>query len=332
LTFVSAVESAAAQSTLHMQRLSIIQGEVTTYLTLASEDGTPILGKSARNFQLQIDGQKTESAIRLTSFARAKEPIFVVAVVQLSASTDMTIEDLRRDVRTLAQTVGALPGSRMGLIGYGADVKNLVEMEPSDHVLSALNKLTVDPSSSDDKIFDALRHAIDLLRIEKLPRKLLVHFSDGKDAAHTKYEFADLGKRAESASIAIDAIYYGAADSSPPRKMSELSKRSHGTERYVHSAAEASRKLAELTNEINEQYVVTFAPALTEPSHRFQALLSGPNPIYAQSVEASIPTCCSPLPPPHESGRWRWGLLFAGLLLIAAVSWLGRRRFGKGQR
>src|SRR5215212_6262116 len=92
LIFASAVESAAAQSTLHMQQLRIVQREVTTFLTLVSEDGTPILGKSARDFQLQIDGEKTESAIRLTSFARTEETIYVVAVVQLSASVDMRLE------------------------------------------------------------------------------------------------------------------------------------------------------------------------------------------------------------------------------------------------
>lgn len=306
MTGISFINSAAAQSALHLQRLRFNLPDVTAYLTLVKEDGTPIHGKSASDFKLQIDGERMESAINLTTFAQTKEPIFVVAVVPLTATMDKTLEDLRDDVRQLAQAVEAVPESRMGLIGYAADVKCFVKMERSDRVLSALPQLTGEPPSTDAKLLDALRLAIDTLRLETTAaRKLVVLFSFGQEAAYRKGDFLNLGEHAEQAGIVIDTIYYGSADSSRPRKMSELSKRSHGVERYVHSAAESRRKLADLINEVNEQYVVTFRPALLERHHRFQVHLIGQSPIYGQTVETKIPTVGNPAPLPRPKARDR---------------------------
>lgn len=330
LTVLSLAASAAAQSKLHMQRIGFKNGLVMTYLTLVEENGTPILGKSPRDFKLQIDGQRTEAALNLTSFVQTKEPIFVVAVVQLTPMKNVLLESLRSDIKRLAQAVGAIPESRVGLIGYGTDVKSLVELESSERVLSDLIKLTVDPPNPEAKSIDALRHAIDILCLDKGARKLVVHFSDGNEGVYDKKEFAGLGQRAELAGVVIDAIYYVPENESRQRKMSELSKRSHGVERYVHSAAEGDRKLADLSQEINEQYVITFDPTWTEPSHRLQVRLNAQEPIYGNIIEAKIPTCCSPLPPPKARHRWLWILLAASLL--TAVFWLGKQLLRRGRR
>lgn len=331
MTSLGSVPSAAAQSTLHMQRLRFNLPEVTAYITLAEEDGAPIMGKAAGDFKLQLDGEKMESARKLTRFVQAKEPILVVAVVQLAATMDVKVEDLRRDVRQLAQSVAAVPESRMGLVGTAVTVKHLAKMEPRESVLSALTKLEVEPRSPDVQILDALRLAIDTLRMEKAgARKLIVLFSDGQESAYRKGDFVNVGEHAEQAGIVIDTICYGSADSGPLRKISELSKRSHGVERYIHSAAESSRKLADLTHEINEQYVVTFNPTLSEPRHRFQVLLMGQKPAHGHIVEAQIPTGGNPSvqPQPKSRDRWRWGLGAGMLLLLAAFS-LGRRFLGR---
>jgi hypothetical protein len=198
----------AQSSKLHMERLGYdTLPDLKVYLSFVEGDGTVIQGRNASDFKLLLDSAEQGAATKVTTFEQAKEPIFVMAVVQLSPAMESVLDKVKEGLRFVADSISGLPGSKMGLLGYSGDVKRLVENGTPSEIGSAIGQMAIDPEGAEVRMLDAVRTAIDLLKAqEKGRRKLIVLFSDGIDVNNEKKAFVDIGRRAEKDGIVIDTI------------------------------------------------------------------------------------------------------------------------------
>ncbi|MDW8281270.1 MAG: FHA domain-containing protein [Myxococcales bacterium] len=325
---------AGAQSTkLHMERLGFDSlPDLKVYLTFVEGDGTVIQGRNASDFKLLLDSAEQGPATKVITFDAAKEPIFIMAVVQLSPAMESVLDKVKEGVRLIADSIAGLPGSKMGLLGYASDVKRLVESGTPSEIGSAVGQMAIDPEGAEVRMLDAVRTAIDLLKAqEKGRRRLIVLFSDGIDVNNEKKAFVDIGRRAEKEGIVIDTIGYAPFEPGKLKSLLELSKNSYGTERGCKAPSEIVPRFSAVVDEILKQYVVTFPLAIQgdDKEHTFQVLNeAGARPVYSQTVNRilpSAPTGPRPVEGPKQA-RSRWWLWLLPIPVVALVVYLLLRK------
>lgn len=341
------MRDAAAQRRLAVQRFDRMPWEnridapvpdALVYFTWVDERGVPIQGARAQDFALRMDGTEEGAALRLTTFSQRKEPICLIAVVQLSPSGkggSERLEQVRQGVSQLAETLRAYPGSCMGLLGYAADVKRLVEIGDGEAVKSALSALRAEPEATEPRLLDALREAIALLKFQgRRRRNLIILFSDGMDVNKDKRSFIEIGRRASVDGVVIDTIADTAVAGAGLRDLALLSKHSHGIARAAPDLAEIRARFAAVADEINQQYVATFriqddGGAEHEFQVVFDAGAGGRNSISSAIRSEALPFFGRPPPPWREppSRSWvAWTLVASGSLTAVGVGLLRRRR------
>ncbi len=331
------VLSFAQNSKLHMERLGFDKlPDLRVYLTYVEGDGTPITGKTAADFKLLLDSAEQGAATKLVTFDQSQEPIYIIGVAQLSPAMEPVIDEIKKGLRQLADSLGPLKGSKLGILGYSSDVKRLVDppMNGSE-AEGPIGKLAVDPEGTEVHMLDALRTAIDLLNAQPKGRKLIVLFSDGIDVNNEKKAFTEIGRRAQQSGVVIDTIGYAPFEPGKLRNLQELSKNSYGTDRGCKAPTEIGPRFSALLDEIQKQYVVTFALPIQgdDKEHGFQVLHeAGGKPVYSQTVNDKLPSfvCPGGGPPPcakvvegQKEGRkwWFWLLAIGGPLGVGALAW-----------
>lgn len=313
---------------LRLQRLSRSgSADVAAYLTHVRGDGALVSGHAASDFKLTVDGVDLGPGTRALPFSETKEPIYLVAVVQLSSPAEPMLEELRRGLRALADAALALPGSHVDLIGYAGEVKRLCEGCSPAQLRAVIDRLAIDPEGAEGRLLEAVQVGIDLLRSQPAgARKLVALVSDGIDLNNERRGFTEVGRRAEQAGVVIDTVGYAPFDPGKLRSLTELTGRSGGVERVAKQPAEVAPRLAALASEIGGQQVVTFTPpiAIEGGKHEYQVL--------TESGAASQPLSSALVAPPQQQGDERapmprWPLAFLGLLPLGGVAiWLLRRR------
>lgn len=308
---------------IHIERFGFDRlPDLRVYLTFVEADGTPITGKTKSDFKLLLDSADQGAASSATTFDQltVKEPVYVVAVVQVSPAMEDVLVEVKKGLRELAQGLGKLPGSKISLLGYGTDTKRIAEHSTPSEFEGAINKLAVDPETTDTHLLDALRIAIDLLGSQPPDRrKLVVLFSDGIDATNEKKAFVEVGRKAEQAGVVIDTIGYAPFEPGKMRMMIELSKNSYGTERACKAQGEITARFGALVDELQKQYVLTFPLSIQgdNKEHGFQVTYeAGNKPEFSNTVNRIVPTGPAAPPPPTQEKKsrwWLWALLVAGL-------------------
>jgi hypothetical protein len=249
-----------------------------------------------------------------------------MAVVQISPAMESVLDKVKEGLRFVADSISALPGSKMGLLGYSGDVKRLVESGTPSEIGSAIGQMAIDPEGAEVRMLDAVRTGIDLLKAqEKGRRKLIILFSDGIDVNNEKKAFVDIGRRAEKDGIVIDTIGYAPFEPGKLKSLLELSKNSYGTERGCKAPSEIVPRFSALVDEVLRQYIVTFPLSIQgdDKEHTFQVLNeAGSSPVYSQTVNRLLPSApTGPKtvvePPPTKSRWWLWLLLIPVAGLIA---------------
>lgn len=334
VTLSLAAPARADRTKLLMDRLGYENlPDLKVYISLLEGDGTVLSGRNPTDFKLLLDSAEVGAAKSLTTFDQSKEPIFVVAVVQISPAMESVMEEVKKGVRYVADTVGNIPGSKMGLLGYAGEVKRYVEAGSAADIGSAIGQMAVDPEGAEVHMLDAVRIAIDLLNAqEKNRRKLIVLFSDGIDVNNEKKAFTEIGRRAERGGIVIDTIGYAPFEPGKLRSLAELSKESYGADRGCKAPTEISPRFSALVDEITKQYVATFALAIQgdDKEHGFQVIMeSGQNPVYSKTVNRLLPA--NPIKPaePKEDAKpskFKWWYLLGLLPLLLLLYLLLRKK------
>ena len=325
---------AVQSSKLRLERFAFDSlPDIKLYLTYVEGDGTVIGGRAAADFKLVLDSSDQGPAKAAVTFDAIKEPVFVVAVAQVSGVVqERWMAEIKGGIRKINEAVAATPGGRMGVLAYSGETKRLIESGTASEVDSALSKLTMD-EASETHMIDAVRTAIDLLKAqEKGRRKLIVVISDGIDVNNEKKGFVDLGIRAQQAGIVIDTIGYNEFD--PPKliNLQEMAKRCYGIDRVAKAVTELTPRFDAVVDEISKQYVVTFPLSIAgdDKEHTFQVTHeAGGKPVYSNNVTEKLPS--QPTGPvkvkPVETQRhWWWLLIPAGAIVALIIALLMRKK------
>jgi hypothetical protein len=325
LASLVAVQAHAADK-LRLERTDLAKmPKMRMYLSLIDRDGRPITGKQKEEFRLSLDSAEQGAALAVQSFDETKEPVNLVILVELSSAVSSFLDDLKRSVGQLADSLP--PKSKVALLGYAAGPIRVTESltSPAD-VESASKTMQVDADSTEPHLLDAVSTAIDLLSaVPKNERKLIVVFSDGINIDMDARIFTAKGKRAAEAGIPIDTIGYNEFEATKLRNLGILAKQSQGSERICKTASDISTQFGNITDEIKKQYVATFETILKDQvkTHDIQVLVGTDNPTYSNIITTKLP----PWVQKHtDDGTgwpwWVWVLIVLGVGgIIGGVVW-----------
>jgi hypothetical protein len=333
LALLSAVASSAhAGDKVHLQRMDLTHSPtVKLYLTVVDRDGRPVIGHAKEDFHVSLDSADQGAATAVQSFDESKEPINLVVVAEIGQPMQGLLEDAKRGIANLAD---ALPAkSKMALLGYSGDTKRLTEqLGAASDAESAAKTMVIDSDSTELRLLNAVRTAIDLLAAApKTQRKVIVVFSDGIDVDLEPRTFSAIGKRAQEAGIVIDTIGYNAFDPSRLKNLALLTRQSGGVERVCKTPSDLGNHFNNLIDEVKKQYVTTFEIMLAGgdgKSHDFQGIVSSGagNDAYSNVIADKIPKATHPVPSKGGGGGtriWLWALIGLGsVLLIGLIAWL----------
>lgn len=313
---------AVAQDTkLHLESVLLDKlPELKTYISVVGADGKTAKTKSG--FRLLIDGQEQkELTTTVTPFLEAKEPVDVVVVVQLSAVMEQAVKDMRSGIEKLAKALHkANKESRLGIVGYGTEVKRYEELGKPSEIARDLDKLVIDPDANEVRMVEAARVGIDLLRENAERRKILIVFSDGIDATQGKEAYGDLGRRAQQAGVVVHTIGYAPFEAGRLRSLIEVSKLSSGTARGCKSPSDLDEKFLQIIDQIYATNVVVFALTASGDNnqHKLQiAYKQNAEDLVSEEVSVTLPV----FEPAEPAGRpfWHYLLIGGGVLLLLVI-------------
>jgi len=290
--------------------------QLKTYVTLIDADGKPVHSKSG--YKLLIDQVEQKDAVMtFLPFLEAKEPVDVVAVVQLSPVMEPAIRSVREGISKLAKALAKHhPESRLALIGYASEVKRLEEFGRPNEIARDLDKLQIEQEASEVRMVEALRVAIDLSREHADRRRRIVLFSDGIDASQGKEAYSDVGRRAQQAGVIIDAVGFAPFEPGRLRSVIEIAKLSSGTARGCRSPQDIPEQFEKLTDGLFAAGVISFGltAAGDNGQHAVQVgYHAGSDDVLSETVQVQLP----PFEPAEAAGRgWLFwvGVVGGGLL------------------
>lgn len=320
---------ADAADKIRLERLEVKgMPDLKLYLTYVDSDGRAVTGRNKEDFKIVIDSAEQGVAKAVQTFEETKEPINVVVVVELGAPMSSVIEDIKRGVVGLANSLP--PKSKMALLGYAGDTKYLTETlgNPVD-AESAAKSMAIDADSAEMHMMGAVRAALDKLgTAPKGERKLMVVFSDGIDIDMDARTFTSVSRRASESGVVIDTIGFNDFDPPKLRNFGLLARNSSGMERVCKSASDISNHFNNVIDEIKKQYVATFEVALAGGDGRdytFQVIGSNNGrEQYSTNLNCKLPKRTHPVSAAGGGSRWwLWLLIGLGALgLIALIAWL----------
>jgi hypothetical protein len=326
LALLALGSTAHASDKLKLERLQLKGNpDIKFYLTYLDGDGRPITGRVKEDFKLVLDQADQGTATGVQTFADSKEPMNLVVVVQNGPAMKDVLDDAKRGIGLLADSLPAQ--SKMALLAYNGDTKRLSEIGAPADAQSAARTMNPDEESVEPHLLDAVRIAIDQLKtIPKGQRKMMVIFSDGIDVDMDAHAFNSIAERAGQEEIIIDTIGYNAFDASKLRNLTQMSKKSQGTDRTLKSAGEISSAFNNVIDEIRNQYVVGFQIVLKggDPKeHQFMAVVSGGREAFSNTISAKVPPAVHPVKTQGGSKWWIWLLVIVlGGGLLALLAWL----------
>jgi FHA domain-containing protein/VWA domain-containing protein len=326
---VSLVAAGAhAADKLRLERMDL-KGSPTIklYLTYVDSDGRAATGRAKEDFKIVIDSAEQGTASSLQTFEETKDPINVVVVAEIGPAMNGVIEDEKRAIVALADSLP--PKSKMAVLGYGGDTVRLAEMGNPVDAESAAKGMAINTDSAEMHMMAAVRTALDLqAAAPKGERKLIVIFSDGTDADMDARTFTSIGKRANEAGVVIDTVGFNEFDAGKLRNLGLLAKGSVGMERQCKSPSDIANHFNNIIDEIKKQYVTTFEVALAGgdgKDHTFQAVGSNSGrEQYSNTVNDKLPKASHPVAKKGAESHWlMWTLIIVGaIVLLGFIAWL----------
>ena len=247
---------------------------------------------------------------------------------QLAAPGAEPLDKVKDAVHALLD--GLSPKVRVLLIDYGGDATPHPPFRPAQAVAGDVDDLLPDGEAGDLSLVQAVEealHALSKPRPDGLPaRRLVVVISDGLNSQMDRHTFRALGNAAAKAHVPIHTIAFSPTDERGPLlNLGEISKRSNGTFRWARTADDLRAQIDTLTDELNQQYVLTFKIDARSLEKRRFRLISGEltsNVLLYDSaggVLDEVPATRPLLP------WWLWGLLGVVLFGGAAAILIARR-------
>lgn len=334
---------------------SLTGQRLTVELSMLTLQGQTIPLPEPGSIHLMIDNHRSDAPFAIGRYGERDADTAIAVVVQTSLEfTDVlpVIAD------ALDQNVLAtLPDhTRVAILPYG-EAQGGGKLTSVKAARRRVTGITSDGSVAEPSLLDTVERALRLVeRADTKPegrplRKMVIVIGDGRDATPDRDRVTKLGVRADKHGVRIHAFGFSPSDTRRPLLLlGELSKRSHGTFRWVRGARSDSWTPAfqQLATEIEGQHVLTyFLPAGEDLSGRKVRIeLVGRAPLVSNDHKLKSAGCndvaCDPgaycavdrcVMPRADDGRGvlGWSLIVLGiivglLVVLGVIGWLITRR------
>jgi hypothetical protein len=233
------------------------------FVTAVTLEGSviPVAGDGA--WALVIGSSKAREPYLAGQYGGTDDALALAIVVETSFDYANDLPTIQTGLKEL---IGRLPASaQIAVSSYGEEVSGGTRFVAQGSAAAAIEALDADSGPSELKLLKAIERALrtfdKLARDKDAPprRKAIIVVSDGVDENPVPSRYRELGEKAARAGVRIHTVAFSPIDSRRPLLgLGELSKRSHGTFRWVREAARFSGQLKTLSDEIARQYVLLF--------------------------------------------------------------------------
>ena len=224
---------------------------IEVYATVTDQQGEPIVGLTAADFQIAEDGARQT----ISAFAAGEFPLALA--IGLDRSFSMGGKDNRLAVaKSAARTlVGALrPGDQVMIVAIGGDTTVAAPLSADRAAaLSAIDRLDAWGTTP---LYDATLGALDAIQPAR-GRRALVLLSDGSDR-YSNTKAPDLVDRARKHDVLIYPVAVGA---SRPPLFAELAAATGGRSFFVRDPAALIATMRQIAKELRFQYLLGYAPS-----------------------------------------------------------------------
>jgi Ca-activated chloride channel homolog len=239
--------------------LRVTTNLVTFPLSVRSNDGKYLFDLQKRNFRVFEDGIEQE----IGHFTSVEQPIYVVLLVDTSASTEPKLPEIKAAVQAfignLRQRDSVLP------VAFDGQVRPLAAKGTSNRAIlnGIIEKIKSDTGNNGTKLYDAIEYAYQALK--RIPgRKAIILFSDGDDTWSKATMKSTLCATGESDSL-VYPIQYGVSGSA--KYLQALAAETGGRFYQADDLEMIKQSFAAVAEELRRQYSIGYYPK-TEASRR----------------------------------------------------------------
>lgn len=358
LCLVSVPAIAAKQTGLSWLRVDRAEAEpsvfdgfarLRVYVTAVNLQGAvieDITGNKA--WTIKIGAAKPPLPYIAGTFEGIGDELAIAIVIQTSPELAEVLPDITGEVTAFLESLPK-SGTQVAIVGYDDTLHGNRAVVPIGKAHKTLAELTPASSPGDKHLLDAIEQARRALRTARpsvpgVPlRTIIVVIGDGRDVDYPDPEsYRKVSRRAEREGTRIHTLAF-AADGNrlPLRGMAELSKRSHGTFRFVYTRAGFHGHFEQLRKEIMGQYVLTYYVPWEELQNKPLRMIAAARELESQQMVRVSKLVCGAaeckageyclqrqcVMRARESGRGvlGWLLLIGGILLgvLLALAVLG---------
>ena len=237
---------------------------VQVSVLVRDDKGAFVKGLEARDFRLREDGVPQ----RLTHVANEDTPLEVVMALDISASMEGAIGDVRTSARTFISALRERDA--LTILGFNDNIFTVARRETQAEArLKALDRLAPWGATS---LYDVISRGVSLLR-QQAGRKGLVVFSDGEDES-SRLSFDVVEKELQSSDAVMYAVGLGrgARMADLTKQLSRLADASGGRAVIAPDTSQLSGAFRDVVDELAHQYVLSYSPTNEKRDGSWRAL------------------------------------------------------------
>jgi Ca-activated chloride channel family protein len=245
---------------------------VLVNVTVLDHSNRAVSGLSAEDFALAED--KQPQAIKY--FSSDDQPLSLAIVLDASSSMGPRMEQARRAVLDLVRTANPLDDVSVVIVGD----KPTLAFDFADNLDKLPYQLESIRPAGRTALWDAMFLSLDQLDHARYQRRAMVVISDGGDN-RSLYTESELKSRLAEADVELYAV--GMFDRFPqrneerrgPRDLDDLASVTGGRLLSVHDAGELAKAIAQINQELRNEYLLGYAPSVHEAGDKWRAIKVG---------------------------------------------------------
>lgn len=246
----------------HAQSFRSTVDQVAIPITIQGEGSEPVPDLQPDDFRLFDDGRP----VAITAFGKLRQPVHVLLLLDTSRSM---IESLS-DVRSAAEAVIAqlAPGDSIQVGTFSSQLRLSPPFSEADSHLAA--RIPLERGANITSLYDALAEGCDAFTSEMDHRAIFV-VSDGADTASSRTA-RDVMQKAAETNVAIYAVGLvsrqtgrgKSIERAPDAALRDIAEDTGGRYVFAGSGRDLSRLLGPMMEELHQQYILGFSPALAD--------------------------------------------------------------------